>query len=471
MFVQNINNHPFLSEEAEAFFPIHGDSWNGDGSFVATLRALIYPRMQKGDTINFRHRFLSGLDFKSAHNECQSKVADLVLRRNFDPEVNDTITLINLAGCAMQQEVKDAVFEDLKQELPKRLPGYNRHEGLTVLFKNSFPFLCFLSGDHRSVLIVSYLAGLRAWHSAQCAIPAYLPWYFKEKMTEAEFNFVNTLEEKLPDKYLAELDARAIEYNFDEMRVRRLLDGFETRYVRSEIRAVESDIESKRANFERAQRQIQELLKAIDDLQIRLWGLHEKSKHQSEGMSDIQRYFLRNRALELINCDESNLQFAVYTYCQYFNPDEAKRVIENMDSVVYDECQIDHENFSKLMRAIFLDQTVRLRFYAEYMFDLRGSVRGLENNNPTRSGYMANPHILGYACLGENQGAVNELLRQSRYIPAIDQCIASAGGLSFTDYTVMSDFARKLSSSSRPCIELPDGTVVRVKEAIEFLKQ
>ena len=57
MFKAVINSSPLVSDVANDYFQnITGDSFQSDVSFLATLRALVAPRMQEGDSIYVNYR-------------------------------------------------------------------------------------------------------------------------------------------------------------------------------------------------------------------------------------------------------------------------------------------------------------------------------------------------------------------------------------------------------------------------------
>ena len=132
----------------------------------------------------------------------------------------------------------------------------------------------------------------------------------------------------------------------------------------------------------------------------------------------------------------------------------------------------------KLMYAIFIDQTLRIKLCSAYKFYLNGNVEGLSGH---RYGYefrecTPNTHIDRYSCLGNYQRVINECLRRNDYIGAIEQCVASCKSLNFADSTVMSEFMSRLYGISNydvniKCIELPDGRVVEPKDAIAWLNE
>lgn len=53
MFKSSVTQTPFTTDAANAYFAnITGDSFGYDRSFLATLRALLAPRMQEGESIS-----------------------------------------------------------------------------------------------------------------------------------------------------------------------------------------------------------------------------------------------------------------------------------------------------------------------------------------------------------------------------------------------------------------------------------
>ena len=130
------------------------------------------------------------------------------------------------------------------------------------------------------------------------------------------------------------------------------------------------------------------------------------------------------------------------------------------------------------MKAIFLDQTLKMRFCSSYTFNLRGNVRANQGHDYSAIEFRdctPNTHIDRYHCMGNYERVINEMLMEHNYIGAIEQCMASTVSLNFSDGCVMEEFMRRMYGISDysvniRCIELPDGKVVEPKEAIEYLK-
>ena len=131
----------------------------------------------------------------------------------------------------------------------------------------------------------------------------------------------------------------------------------------------------------------------------------------------------------------------------------------------------------KLMYAIFIDQVLKLRFCCAYTIRLGERVTGMRgyDYNESCDTYIPNPHIDRYSCLGNYERTMNERLMENDAIGAIEQCISSCKSLNFSDSTVMEVFMDRMCGRDgykhNKCIELPDGSVVDMKGAIEWMKE
>jgi hypothetical protein len=125
------------------------------------------------------------------------------------------------------------------------------------------------------------------------------------------------------------------------------------------------------------------------------------------------------------------------------------------------------------MIAIFIDQSVKLRFCAKYSFRMGVGVEPEAHSEygPEYDGYMPNPHINDWSCMGNYKPIINEMIRDNNYIGALEQCIASCRSLNLHDSTVMCTFMENMYRSRTKCIELPNGEVVDSKAAIKYLKE
>ena len=70
MFRQTIALTPLTTDAANSYFSnITGDKWDNDNSFLATLRALVAPRIKEEDSIPERVQWYSSCMYNQSGNK------------------------------------------------------------------------------------------------------------------------------------------------------------------------------------------------------------------------------------------------------------------------------------------------------------------------------------------------------------------------------------------------------------------
>lgn len=485
MFRQPITQNAFLSMEADnCFSNIKADSFCGDYSLRATLRALLSSRMKEEDHIEA---------WFETHSMTKSYVAshsmEDVVRHLRNPGDADYFCerggSICIHSLLCSQEDNYAVLEAIKSAFTNVHNGWVRLEKITDFYIRDFYVLCFVNAEARCVEIIVDSLDLKKLHYLQCSIIAFLPWYFDKSkgISEEEMELVQGLKEKRsPDRYLAALNKIASHYDFREMKIKRLLNDFETRFDRQECDRLRGMIRSRDEHIESYNRSIADALKERNEFSIRLLGLETKI-NSGNNDSDMMDFFLRSKNLSVESVSTSELQFTVKEYLDFFNEELASSIIGNSSSYVYYpdsrnySNRIPHADMRMLMTAIFLDQTLRVKVCAAYKLKLGERCSAVSNYNfgYGYEEYIQNPHIQLYRCLGSYESKINKFVAENDYIGAVSQCVASCKSINFGDSTVMNKFMESFygvyDSLNNRCIELPDGSVVTPKEAIKWLKK
>ena len=481
MFKTAITTNALVNDTANNFFRnIGGDPYNNDISFISTLRALVAPRMGADEslTVRFHRTSYSASDIGRAS---MSEIVRSVCEYFFSDDVG-SIYIHSFEHTDDDSNV--ACIKLMENAFCKTYRGWHRLEKVTEFYKKQFETLCFVHPERKSVAIFVNKLDMRKMHYLQCSIFAFLPWYFdpEKGVSEIEMELINSLREKTSNKYDDVISRIASQYDFRSARIRQLLSGFETKFERIECSNIRSQLDRVRGNIDNLNRQIGDQLHTKNDLEIKLLGLETKISNASED-SEIMEYFLCNDRLVLLRVSNETMLFGVKTYIEYFNEDMVESVLRNKSSYVYApdgrSCNrhIPAESMEKLIRAIFIDQTLKIKVCAAYEFDLNGSVYAQQHFGFDHNFHdcMPNPHIDGYHCLGNYQRTINELLTKRDYITAIEQCVASAKSLNFGDSPVMNLFFRAIykldCNYNNKCIELPDGRVVDPKGAIAWLEE
>lgn len=483
MFKQAIFDTSFVSEEGYNLFPnIVGAGFNGDYSFISTLRALLAPRIGNDnirlvfDSCNDHQGFQDSTDPSYLTRDICCRVTAL------NDDNSNTISVVNLTA---NGEINRVCLDTIMEYLPKCYNGWSLIQKVTEFYRKSFYVLCFINMERKNVALFVDNMDMRKMHYLQCSIFAFLPWYFdpKDGLSPIEMELVNSLREKTPEKYEETIEKIAKKYDMRTEHIRRLLGGFETIYEQNELKNTCKKIEEYLSEIESLNNRIGTFLKMKSEMEVRMLGLSAKIE-QNNGDSEIMEYFLCNKKLVLENVSEDgDLDFSCKDYLTYFDDEIAKRMIDNPRSCIYNPRGrnggkiIQPDDMKELMYAIFIDQTLKIKFCASYSFNLRANIRGKKYHH-YGIGFrdcMPNPHIDRYACLGNNEHAINQLLANHDYITAIEQAISSCKSLNFADGAVMEEFMCRIygiddNNVNNRCIELPDGSVVTPVVAIAWLQ-
>lgn len=482
MFKTCISSTSMTSEIANDLFSnIYGDNFNGDTSFLSTLRALLSPRIPKEDFVGlyFRRGYIYNpvtLDNITAASDIRYALQQITCTDFITPGM---IMIANLP--ASEDNVK-ASFSFMEKHMPK-VSGWHRLPKVTEFYRKAFGVMCYINPEIKSVVLVVENMDIRRMHYLQCSIFAFLPWYFDPEagVDADEMELIQSLREKSNRKYINCIEKIAEKYDFRTTRIKKLLDGFENSYEKAQCAQLENDILSINRSINNYYESISDGMRQLREYNYRLVGLKSKLA-EGDGQSEIMEYFLTNKKLSLLSVTGSAMQFCVKDYLMYFDEDMAKSVIDNHNSYIYTSLpgRIDGDDVEKLMYAIFIDQKLRIKFCATYNFDLgRLRVTGVANHDYRQqcefSDCMPNPHIDRYSCLGNYEREINAALENRDYIFAIEQCVASCKSLNFGDSIVASYFVECLfkgnnANENDVCIELPDGDVVNATKAIEWLK-
>lgn len=481
MFRTAIGVTPLTSEGANDFFQnIRGDSFNGDNSLVATLRALIAPRIPDGESMYARFSCVNRSAESIESAIANSKIADMVRYLSVsDGMTRGTISIISVNS--PMQENNEAAMNLLSQHFTGVFKDYHKLEAVTNLFRKNFYVLCFINPGIKNTVIFVQSLNIRKLHILQSAILGMLPWYFNpaDGISELESELIYSFREPTSEKYEACIAKFAEKYDFESARIKKMLSNFEKQYERRELDATKRNIEEINREINRLNNQIGDHLNSLNEEHIRLLGLEAKIAND-DGESEIMDYFLCNKKLVLEEVHGNELYFTVRDYLTYYDEEVVQRCIDNRHSFVYTENHgnITDSQMKKLMIACFIDQKIKIRFCAAYRFSMNGNVapRGrIEAYAEGCETYMPNPHIHAYNCMGNYTRAINDFLRKRDYIGAFEQTIASAKSLNWCDSPVMTEFFRVLNGTSNycrtmKCFELPDGSVVEPMKAIEWIE-
>lgn len=479
MFRNTIAETPLTNAVANGYFKnISGSAYMGDTTFLATLRALLAPRIGEDESVNliFTNNSASEGQLKDDSLTPGSKKTLLKRLVGVTDVYYGNIVVNNFRGTA---EASDAWHEFLADRFASAYPGFKKIDKVSLFFKKSFAVSCFINTETKGVVLCVSNMDIRIMHYLQVGIFAFLPWFFDPKagVSPLEMELINSLREKTEDKYREVIEKFAEQYDFRTMQIKSMLKGFEQRHERARMDQVKNEIQNCINRINNLNSQIATYLESMHSNEVVLLGLETKIASESED-SEIMEYFLANKKLDLVSVSDSSMRFIVKDKLAYYDEDLIKKVLANKSSFLYRSGgRISDDDMELLISSVFLDEKIRIRVCAAYEFSLTGNVSAIAGYpfGPEYNGYMPNPHIQNYRCMGNHVKVINEMLMKHDYIPAVEQCVASAKSLNFGDSIVMGHFVSTISSGyskdNARYFELPDGKCVTAKEAVEYLKK
>lgn len=474
MFKETVTSTPFTSDQVNPMFQnITGLSFGRDLSMLATLRALMPTRMSGDDVIKVYYGALS-LRVENLGRASNKVIAESVL--NIDMmRAKGRLVIYSMNS---DHESNIAVMDAISAGVEEAFPGFRWNKAVDVFYQKSFAVRCFVNPSSKTTLILVDSLNNRKLHYLQASIFAFMPWYLNTEkgLSEDEMALIYSLKEDSPEKYIQCLETMAEKCDFRGTRIRQLLDGFETRYERLAIDDVKRQINETDKQIRMRNDEIAEMIKRRNDLCIHQLGLERKIAEGAEE-SEIMNYFIASRHVVLENVNNNRLTFGVKTYLEYFDPDMAESAIRNRNSCIYCGHTGDKaDKMERLMREVFLSDAprIRVRSCAAYQIDINGSAHGISafGFGSGYDGYIPNMHIQQHACMSTYESEVINFLLNHDYIGAIEQCVASAKSINFGDGTVLEEFMNAFWGeyyASGKCFELPDGSVVSMSKACEWL--
>ena len=475
-----IQTTPFCTDIANGFFAnISGERYNGDSSFVSTLRALLAPRLPDGEYLDLHCTASTPSKSKVSEDGIEAVVRNALERVAYTASY--TLNIHMFAGGSTETN-EECVKELYEKGLSYLGDDWKRDDVTTAMFRaRKFMVACFVNPTTKTSVVFVDGGDFARYHTIQAAIPKFLPWYFEAKegerrLSEEEMALVNSLYNgHEASEYISALEKMSLKYDLKTARIKKMLGGFEAKIDEQRKNDIMRNLSNINDHISSLNREIREDIERKREQDLLLLGINAKIAQEGEN-SEIMNYFLSNKVLELEDVSGDSLTFGVKDYMMYFDESLVQRMIENHGSYIYSNREgspISGKDMALLIKEIFLEQSLKLRVCAAYRMRLRSGIEGLSNYTfgTEYDGYLPNPHIQNYHCLGGYNEKLNRFMADGNYLGALEQCTASCRSLNFGDSTAICNFMKTLYMRSPKCIELPDGKVVTPAEAISWIKE
>lgn len=490
MFNKALSGLTLTKQVADGLFQnINGQGYRGDTSFLATLRALIYKRVPKEESIWLR---VSASRYgKNEINRVTPKDYVRALLRNTDimSAVPGVLQIHTFDG---DEEGNTASFAAID------------NGGLNAALDNAFTALpdvskfleqrgkirarVFISEERKSVLIFVEKLDIKRWHLLQSLIPRYMPWYVrKNPFTDEEVALIRSLTERYASDYTELIEQFAKKFDFRTQAVRNMLRGFENAFEKDKLQNVQRQIANDRTCIEQLEQQFRDLYMRIADLTTQELGLITKMRGDGDNGEDTEfmEYMLCNKSVNLVCVSGGAIEFIVTTTISSFDPDLFESAIKQvghsffyrhyLTGEKYQNKEMTDERIKRLMIAIFRDEIMKLRVCAAYRLNFSdGGYYGLRNYGFPEEilrDHTPNQHIQYYACMGNNQPYIRKAMLDRNYVAAVSNCCGSATNINLAEANTGTFFMQKICANDvGKIIQMPDGSIATPLDAVKWLE-
>ena len=462
------------SDIANEFFPnIKGDTYRDDASWLATMRALLPSRL--GADVAAQVRYFQK-DSKS-HKSRAARVEYYL--DGVDTAAPNTVSIINVQKTTEEMDKVVDAFKHLG------IPEHQFAQAIYDRYAEQEPkgyVLMYINDEIANTVIVTTNLSMHTWH----ALSAFMRHYFRKAFAEApatdkEMALMRALastsrDDNSTDTYLQLIEEFAEPYDFRSATIRNALVNFTTRAKEARQKAVERTIDEANSVIKSYHEEIGRQLAIREKAQWELAGLKFGTDGEDATSKELTNYFLNNRQLVFTKSQDTRFNYWVKSYLTYWDERAAESYIKTRNGYLYEGARaynLDMDKFEKLLRAIFLDRTVRVRITAAFTFTFSGSSINIDidtsDTQPAElNGYMLNPHSMYNHCWGSASANLHESLNSGDYIGAVGVTAYAASELNIPDSST-SQFSRWLAESKWNCLELADGTRMTCKEYLDTL--
>lgn len=334
--------------------------------------------------------------------------------------------------------------------------------------------------DNKKTLIVVENLIMPRWHLIGALLPRFLGYWFQEHpRTKEELDMLNGFMSDSPDSLLAAFEQYAKAYDFRGMAIRNQLKDFEVKFAKGKVKALENQCKSLDDQIKNYSRQMGDALRKKEDILAMLFG------YQTQAGKDIEpltmNYFLANRNLYLREANQDYLDFYDVAWLSNWDPDKATATFGKdhcsgwLESI--SKFNVIEEDAKLLYKAIFLDETVKVRLWSHICLYLRGddpmNIQGHGNCLEEIQNALPNPHHQYNTCGGANRAYVAQCIADRDVVGALEQCVSATAGINIAEHASYQYFARDLFDPKFGKVVYINetGKFETAKDAIKYLKE
>ena len=175
MFKTSIVSTPLTTDAANSYFSnITGNGFGNDNSFLATLRALVAPRIKEDERIYLqfgRSNYMAG----TIDGVPKDRVVNAIC---CEYSLRDECGQIIIHSFMADEAGNEANFSVIEEKFTSCYAGYYRLDKVKEFYRKSFRVECYINPEKKNAILFVDNLNNKKLHYLQVSIFAFLPWYF-----------------------------------------------------------------------------------------------------------------------------------------------------------------------------------------------------------------------------------------------------------------------------------------------------
>lgn len=450
MFSASITSQTPVWGDTPNLFPhiVSTGTVDDDQSIVIALRVLLEPRLDKNDPRTFTYRETYRVNDR-IKNEYTFNLVD---QNSLTTSDTDHIAGLQNQGWSRLKDIEDFI---------KKQIDYS-----TTILVNE---------DINSVVIVG-TANSKLKHALAFFVPRYYRSFFADRRPDAhEMEVLNGLLGATSYRFLAALDSLADDRGLKAIVSAQKVADASKIFMEASVQTAESEYMSAKRYADNAFETYKSSLKDRDDKLIYLEGLRAKLESgENETSKELYDFILENKHIRVIDVGRNGvIELMINNYLDIYDADGFEVFGDGFFERVAIDVGWSKDDTELLLRSIFsAEPKFRTRICAYYRLNISGHCSTEAGYSYSEVDRIPNPHLYRHGCLGQNEGEINNCLRNGNIVGAIMQCNASAMSVNVHETNAtFRPFCHDLILNRGKILELPDGKRLTAKEALEYLKQ
>ena len=468
MFENRISDTKLTGSLADCMFRrISGNDYDGDRSFLATLRALLMNRLQSEDEVTLKHYNIAMTD--QSAEWLTSQIAAFSA-----PNSVYVINMkYNITSCNEQEET--AKFDSVS--FPD---AFHEFADVREFFSSKMVCRAAINEVNKITIILVMNMNLKRYHLAQCIIPKLLPWFFnRSRITPNEMALLRSLREIRPAEYERLIDVLCDSEQFRRKHTAAAMSNFRRRGLERQKKDAERAITNYNNTIERLNSDILSQLRLLNDENMKLSGILTALNSDDDASDELTQFISRNRNIKMVVSDRNGLNFVIRGYLDVFDAESYRTLARNVNSWYWSYGTRHGGVFSsrearkKVVDAIFgLNPTFRLKTCAAFHIDPDSNSVNARSHYAFDSDYndcYPNPHLYYNSCLGSHRTPINRAIHRGDLVGAISQCISSVHSINVTESASFHYIFDDIFSNRHAILEDMNGQAYTVQQAYEYL--